>query len=61
MNIVKVYFENGEWHALIGPNPDEGIVGRSDSPVRALRELVFRLNITPWEFEKVSFSSQEKK
>ena len=59
MNTIKIYFENGVWHALIGPNPDEGIVGKSDSPVRALRELVFSLQIKDWYFTKKPLNNYE--
>ena len=61
MNLIQIYYEQGEWRALIGSNPDEGIMGRSDSPVRALSDLVFKLNITPWEFEKIPFTPLEEK
>ena len=50
MNTIQIYHENGEWKALIGPNPDEGIVGRADSPIRALQDLVFKLQISDWDF-----------
>ena len=61
MNTIQIYHENGEWKALIGPNPGEGITGRADSPVRALRDLVFKLNITPWEFEMTPRTPLEEK
>ena len=61
MNLIQIYYEQDEWRALIGSNPDEGIMGRSDSLVRALSDLVFKLNITPWEFEKIPFTSPEEK
>ena len=61
MNLIQIYYENGEWRALIGSNPDEGITGRSDTPVRALWELLFKLNITPWEFEMTPLTSLEEK
>ena len=56
MNLIQIYREGNEWRALIGSDPENGIEGRADSPVRALAALVFRLNITPWEFEDSPFT-----
>jgi len=61
MNLIQIYREGHEWRALIGNSPDEGIVGRADSPVRALADLVFRLNITTWDFKNVAFKHWEEK
>ena len=61
MNTIQIYFEKGIWHALIGPNIDEGIVGRADSPKRALADLIFNLNISDWEFEKIPLPYSEDK
>jgi len=61
MNLIQIYREGREWRALIGRSPDEGIVGRADTPVRALADLVFRLNIKPWKFENAPFEPWEEK
>ena len=61
MNLIQIYREDNEWRALIGSDPDNGIVGRANTPVRALADLVFRLNITPWTFENIPFESWEEK
>ena len=60
MNLIQIYREGREWRAMIGRSPDEGIVGRADTPVRALSDLVFRLNITPWKFKNASFKQREE-
>ena len=60
MNLIQIYREGNEWRALIGHDPDTGIEGRADSPVRALAALVFRLNITPWDFKDISFTRTEE-
>ena len=61
MNLIQIYREGNEWRALIGHDPDTGIEGRADSPVRALAALLFKLNITPWEFADVPFERLEEK
>ena len=61
MNTIQIYFEKGTWHALIGPNINEGIVGRADSPKRAIADLIFNLNISDWEFEKIPLTLPEEK
>ena len=61
MNLIQIYREGREWRALIGPDPEKGIIGRADSPVRALADLVFRLNITPWKFKNAPFEHWEEK
>ena len=60
MNLIQIYREGNEWRALIGPDPDTGIEGRADSPVRALAALLFKLNITPWEFKDVPYERLEE-
>ncbi len=61
MNTIQIYFEKGIWYALIGPNINEGIVGRADSPIRAISDLVFNLNIHSWDFEKIPLTLPEDK
>ncbi|MBC8278488.1 MAG: hypothetical protein H8E46_09670 [FCB group bacterium] len=60
MNLIQIYREGNEWRALIGHDPDTGIEGRADSPVRALAALLFKLNITPWEFKNTAFKPWEE-
>ena len=60
MNLIQIYREGREWRALIGSDPEKSIMGRADSPVRALADLVFRLNITPWKFENAPFKPWEE-
>ncbi len=52
MNIIRIYGVDRDWKAVIGDDETNEIAGYADHPVRALQDLVFRLNITPWKFEE---------
>lgn len=51
-NVVRVIRDGRRWHALIGPDPQLGLLGTGPSPRRALLDLSGRMVDSGWVLDE---------
>ena len=50
-NVIRLVKDGNRWCALIGPDPQQGLMGTGPDPLLALYMLISHPSISTWQFD----------